>query len=1331
MGRCSSCGARLSRERPDCPEHGPRPASGEAIDRSIDVALPGYDIERLLGVGGFGRVFAARRVSDGAPVAIKVARADRPNTFDRFPREAEALAAIGPPHVPELLETGHLPDGLPFLVMELISAPTLADLLARPQAARLDDIGAQVLAILEALGAAHRHGFVHRDLKPENIFVDDEPRARLLDFGLVKLGRAGGATLTTDNAMIGSAEYMSPEQCEGSSVIDARSDIYAIGVILYELLVGRPPFWGDSARVRLSHASRRPPPLPESLRDPLAPLAAIIERCLAKQPRLRFASTEQLAAALRAALPDCPGELAIDRTRPAAPERARSPITPTGQRIAPRERRRFGIAFLLSDLGTAKIHSALAALGGQLVRVSEECTAAAFGQRAGESPLRQALRAAEALIERKLAVRALVDVAVVPVRQRPDGSMMLLGRVAPFDGRPPTLSDPPGVLITRRAAELMPELRGSPVEGRPGVMELEPPGAPRTSVPVDGPPLIGREPLLARLVDSARAAVDGATPTIAVVTGEAGHGKSHLAGELLERVRRAVPAAEVIDLRAHQPMGGDADRLLRELGRRALDLDASTDAEIGAERAIARLGPELARILWPPLALTMGWMAADDDQLRRLGAAPGVLRASAARAIGELVRRRAARRPLLCVIDDAHLADDASLDALEHAALADGEVPIWIGLFARPTLARARPGLGGRAKSRLDLVLDPLDDAGAAELCRRLLLPAEAVPASAIERLVARAQSVPLLLVELVRGLKRDGLVRRDGRGWYVATDEIDHLPDLPLVQWLAHREIDSMPPELAAHARLVALLGSRVAVEEVEGVVDKLAAEGVEHDFPLDAAVALRRLVAVGLLVAHRYGRHSFRHELLREAVAGHTGESFRRRVHRAAYAYYRDAEGMAEEERRAQIAAHAARAGIAEVAAEAFLALADGARERHAYLEAETLYSRCLEQLAPDQRGERQSAQRGRGLMRYRLGRYADALEDLGCARELAEEAGDPAAQAEILLDEATILDWTSDFQASRELVEEAAELTAALGSPALEARVLLGRGRSFNRASADADASLFLADAAALADAVGDEAYETLVVSLLMLGWVLQGLGRLDDAARALDRSIEESAERGDAMHLVAALNNRALLQACRGDLAGMQADFQRVSDMARELGLTVMELYAEYNRAETLYLMGRGEDAAAPIESARRIVEGRLAGAFRPVVPLLEARLAAHGGDLTRAAAIAAEIRRRRQDAAAELPFVSSEEVLFAMVELMVARAGPAAWDDLERRAEQFSVGQERIEFLEMRALADLRAGRMDGARAALDRALLLAASIPNVMSERLRASRSLVNPSESG
>src|SRR5207253_10040092 len=159
----------------------------------------------------------------------------------------------------------------------------------------------------------------------------------------------------------------------------------------------------------------------------------------------------------------------------------------------------------------------------------------------------------------------------------------------------------------------------------------------------------------------------------------------------------------------------------------------------------------------------------------------------------------------------------------------------------------------------------------AAELCRRLLSPAENVPQAAIDVLVQRTQAVPLLLVELIRGLKRDGLVRKRMRGdsWFLATDELEKLPDSPLIEWLAEREIGALPRELASHARLTALLGAEFGADEVEGVVTELDSEGLGGEFPLDAQVATRRLAGLGVLVITRAGGFRFRHALVRDAVA------------------------------------------------------------------------------------------------------------------------------------------------------------------------------------------------------------------------------------------------------------------------------------------------------------------------------------------------------------------------------------------------------------------------------------------------------------------------------
>src|SRR5262249_39694757 len=211
------------------------------------------------------------------------------------------------------------------------------------------------------------------------------------------------------------------------------------------------------------------------------------------------------------------------------------------------------------------------------------------------------------------------------------------------------------------------------------------------------------------------------------------------------------------------------------------------------------------------------------------------------------LRRRAARRPLFVVLDDAHFASDVLLSALEYAALAESSMPIWICALGRPTFEQQCPSWGERAAHREQHQLGALDPRSAPALCRLLPQPVESVADSAVHHLVERAQGIPLLLVELIRGLRREGIVRRSpkGQAWYLATDELDRLPDLPLIEWLARSELDTLAPTLRGHARLLALLGEQVAHADVAGVLLRLEQEGGDLEFPLDGRVATQRLLA------------------------------------------------------------------------------------------------------------------------------------------------------------------------------------------------------------------------------------------------------------------------------------------------------------------------------------------------------------------------------------------------------------------------------------------------------------------------------------------------------
>ena len=677
--------------------------------------------------------------------------------------------------------------------------------------------------------------------------------------------------------------------------------------------------------------------------------------------------------------------------------------------------------------------------------------------------------------------------------------------------------------------------------------------------------------------------------------------------------------------------------------------------------------------------------------------APGALRASAARAGMQALCRLARSRPVVVLLDDAHWTDDVVLEALEQATAC--EIPLWVGAFGRPAFARSRPTWGERASGVEQLRLGPLDRGSARALCRRLLEPARQVPEPVLDRLVDRTEGSPRLIGDLLRELRREGLVRRDAAGvWVVASDLLDRVSDSPLLEWLASRELDDLPPELAAHARLLALLPSAHTLEEVEGVLAAMASGG--HDeladaFPLDARVGNARLQRAGLLAQSPEGRFTFRNELLRGSIARTVGEGLALRIHRAALAHHRAIPPQAVG-RLSRLAWHAAAAGDGEEAATAYLALAEAARERHRYLEAELLYGRCLDQLDEQEEPARLRAFRGRGIMRYRLGRHDDSVSDLAQAHALAVRRQDPLLQADLLLDEAMALDWLIRWPRSRELAERARALFPGGAPPELEARILLAEGRSLHRFNRDAEATRPLREAEALARSIGDAAYEVRVTANLVLGLVLPLLGLTGEAEERLDDVQLLCEEAGDELHLIALCNNRSCLWIALDDRQRFMEENARARAAGRRLGNATVERYANLNGAGYLYWRNELE-AALPF--VRRMIEidqhSFRQGGFRPDGSLLLARIQWARGAEAEAHAIVEEIHRHQAAARAagqsELLLPPNDELLLAVTTRLLDDSGPDHWPALVERAREVAPGQELIEVLELAGLAAQRRG----------------------------------------
>jgi serine/threonine-protein kinase len=297
-----------------------------------------YRLLEQIGEGGMGAVWLAEHTMLGRRAAIKVLHpsfTSRPEIVTRFFNEARAATAIADPGIVQIFDFGHHTDGSAYIVMELLVGETLHARMTRVRRFAVADALRIVRQITGSLGAAHARGIIHRDLKPENIFLVRDPevaggeRAKILDFGIAKL--VGDPSLQTNASLvIGTPAFMSPEQCRGAGQVDQRSDIYALGCILFALLAGRPPFVAAGAGELIAmHLVNDPPRLSELVPGLPPNVEAVIMACLAKQPERRYASGQDLAAALGNLLDTLPPTTPV-RVTPAAgmPQYAPQP-TPT------------------------------------------------------------------------------------------------------------------------------------------------------------------------------------------------------------------------------------------------------------------------------------------------------------------------------------------------------------------------------------------------------------------------------------------------------------------------------------------------------------------------------------------------------------------------------------------------------------------------------------------------------------------------------------------------------------------------------------------------------------------------------------------------------------------------------------------------------------------------------------------------------------------------------------------------------------------------------------------------------------------------------------------
>ena len=313
----------------------------DVLDR-LNTALAGrYTIEHEIGSGGMATVYRAQDLRHHRPVAVKVLRPELAAVLGpaRFLREIEIAANLTHPHILPLHDSGEAA-GLLFYVMPFVQGESLRDRLTRDGALPIPDAVRVLHDVADALAYAHDHNVVHRDIKPDNVMLAGR-HATVTDFGIAKAvsDAASSATITSAGVSIGTPAYMAPEQCAAGPNVDHRADLYAFGVLAYEILAGRLPFTGPTAQAILAaHVMEAPAPLQEVRRDVPGSLAAVVMRCLEKNPADRWQSAGEILTRLE------------------------SMASPTGAAIAPAPAR-FRLARKLAMAGTAVVVLAAAVFG--------------------------------------------------------------------------------------------------------------------------------------------------------------------------------------------------------------------------------------------------------------------------------------------------------------------------------------------------------------------------------------------------------------------------------------------------------------------------------------------------------------------------------------------------------------------------------------------------------------------------------------------------------------------------------------------------------------------------------------------------------------------------------------------------------------------------------------------------------------------------------------------------------------------------------------------------------------------------------------------------------
>jgi tetratricopeptide (TPR) repeat protein len=1239
-----------------------------------------FELELVAGSGGFGTVFRARDLRDGKPVALKVAKVPDAAARARFLREANLLSSLRHPGIVRYVGHGALSSDELWLAMEWLEGNDLAERLKRAPLTVGESV-ALVRRVADALGPAHQRGILHRDLKPGNVFLenDDLEQVRVLDFGLAR-SRFQDGLVTAPGTVLGTLAYMSPEQSGGRADLDARTDVWGLGVLLYRLLTGHVPFPGPGLATMFSQI-QHVPPVPPSSANPAVPpeLDALVLRLLAKdrvaRPPNAFAVAAELDWLSQSAGIDTPASLREPAALGARELRLASVVlvAPPAASADPDDQP----TGIYDPARRTRVAEAVLPYGGHLDELAPGTWVVTIF-RAGLAK-EHAARAARCA----LAIRAVLpdaSIAVATGRDVPDARGLVRQAIERAQQRLEGPTRAPRIALDALTASLLDPRFERPADapqelaGMREVEEIRPTLLGRPS------PFVGRERELGALLAAFEACVETRTARATLVTGPAGIGKSRLREELVAQISARSPGttvwlAQCDELAAGATFAIVASLVRRESGIASSDPPDDARAKLRAYVGDRAQGPDAERIAeFVGEAIGLRFPAAGRPQLQAARADPVIMGDQLRRAFLDLAASRCDTLPLAIVVDDAQFGDLPSLSLLEVALRSLAHRPLFVVAFARPEVRDVFPHLLGEGvvEGVHALELAPLPRERAAELVALALT--RPTPEATVDRVVALAEGNPFCLEELVRWLDRGEDVT---------------LPEGVLAA--VQGRLERLDPALRRVLRAASIFGRRF---QRAGLAEVLGGARAAAKLDRRLALLVRHELIEPIRTAVPDGQpYAFRNALVREASYAALTVDDRRLGHRLAGEWLERGAGAAAPDPRA-VAEHFERGGAPlravpwhRRAAEQALdgndfegAIARARAGVTAGAEGEELAALCLvEAEAHDCRGELEDALAcaRTAMVDFPAGsrRYFDAA---GLAGELALALGRTHHLDEIV----------ASFRAIRALpAEEAHPGARAIAASRLGAQLLHAGRRE------QADRFFEEAERGAAHVSPGD----------------FRGLARLHrgraahatfdgDVGACLAHELaaaEVYAKAGDTRRLATQRIHVGYAQAQLGDFAGAERTLREALFGTRQLGLSAMAAAAEQNLGFVLGRLGRADEARAMLEAAIAAYvaqkDVRMEGGTRAYL----ADVLARAGDLE-----GAEREARVADAELAIAPPMRGVSLAALAGVLLARGNLA---EARTVAEQMRAILEQAGGVLEEGEAALRLGRAEVLWAAGDRA----------------------------